>query len=86
MMEIIRGSKNIVFLGFGSSLEDPHFATIFKWGAEIFKNTNQRHFKFCRTGESALSQLELDNRIAAVEYGSSYDDLAPFLECLRKHQ
>lgn len=82
MLNVIRGSKNIVYLCFGSSLEDPHFAAFFKYGAEIFKNTNARHFKFCRDIDIPLSQIEKDNRIARIEYGRDYKDLAPFLKTL----
>jgi len=83
MLRTIRGCKNVIYLCFGNSLEDPHFSSFFKWGAEFFSDTNSRNFKFCLNDTNALSKVEIDNRIVKVVYGEEYADLATFLAELK---
>src|SRR5271166_957185 len=76
----IFSSQTVLLVGFGSGLSDPNFGPLLKWAAEAFASSTYPHFLLCR--EKDLKSLELAYPIQPLDYGKTYDDLAPFLRSL----
>ena len=69
--------KTIVFVGCGSGLDDPNFGTLLKWAFDRQKKIPNRHCLLIRDGDTLNHNL-----LVRLRYGSSYEDLAPFLNSL----
>lgn len=73
--------KSLVYVGYGSGLDDPNFSHLIEWHRTKFNPSAVKHFRLCRAKD--LAQLEVEHRndhIVPVSYGENYDDLGPFLE------
>lgn len=84
MLQALRSLRTLLFVGCGDGLADPNFGAFLRWSREIFRTTEPRHFRLCRTGELVQVQAQHppEERIFAVPYGPEHDDLGPFLRSL----
>ena len=69
--------KTLLFVGCGSGLDDPNFGTVLKWAFDRHQNIPHRHCLLVRDGDTLNHKL-----LVRLRYGSSYEDLAPFLNSL----
>jgi SIR2-like domain len=69
--------KTLLFVGCGSGLDDPNFGTLLKWAFDRQKNIPNRHCLLIRDGD-----ILNHNLLVHLRYGSSYENLAPFLNSL----
>lgn len=76
--------KTLLFIGCGDGLSDPNFGALLQWSAETFGGSIYRHYCLCLEDERESLQKRLPPgvRLRYVDYGSSYDDLVPFLRSL----
>jgi hypothetical protein len=77
MLKAFLDDKTILFVGYGSGLEDPNFDGLLKWAAERQKNIPNTHCLLVRDGDSLVCKPLL-----RVKYGPNYHDLAPYLNKL----
>jgi len=72
--------KSIVYVGFGSGLGDPNFASLLEWHRRVFPQSSTTHYRLCRTDElDELRRLHANDHVVPVAYGDQHADLAPFL-------
>lgn len=76
--------KTLLFIGCGDGLSDPNFGALLRWSGETFSGSIDRHYCLCleHERESLQKRLPPGVRLFYVDYGSSYDDLVPFLRSL----
>jgi hypothetical protein len=75
----------LVFVGCGAGLADPNFAELRRWLAGVFAGSPYRHYRLGLQSELAelWSEHGLAERIVPLAYGTSHDELGPFLRSLR---
>jgi hypothetical protein len=77
-------AKSIIFVGFGSGLDDPNFSRLRLWIRNILANVTSRHYRLCLTSE--LEQLRNDHQadtfLRVLEFGANQDELAAYLRSL----
>lgn len=78
MLRALATMKTLLFIGFGSGLDDPNFGSLLKWRAEAFNTSPYRHYQLIRHGENAIPGAGL----SLLYYGSDYKDLEPFVKSL----
>jgi len=80
VQKLIALGRTIIFIGYGSGLEDPNFGTLLHWMADL-PQSGMQHFRLCRDGEEDRLRAEhaKDPRISVLPYGKDYRDLGPFL-------
>lgn len=85
ILRTIRTTRTLLFIGFGAGLEDPNFGGFLRWTREIFSGSDYRHYRLCRDQElpDLIGKHSPEERLLALAYGSSHQDLAPFLGDLR---
>jgi hypothetical protein len=73
------------FVGFGSGLSDPNIGALLKWSRNVFSGSEYRQFRLARTSEVAELQRQhsAEERLFVLDYGDSYDDLAPYIARLK---
>ena len=69
--------KVLLFVGCGSGLDDPNFGTLLKWAFDRQQNIPHRHCLLVRNEDTLKHKF-----LVRLEYGSSYENLAPFLKSL----
>lgn len=75
--------KSLVYVGFGSGLDDPNFASLLEWHRTTFSQSGITHFRLCRSSDlESLRAAHKSDNIEPIVYGDGYDDLAGFLESL----
>lgn len=74
----------MVFIGCGSTFDDPNFSQFIPAATAILKDTTMSHFVLCRTSE-VESWKGKAAWLHPIAYGDKYEDLAPFLEGLAKY-
>jgi hypothetical protein len=75
--------KTLLFIGFGSGLQDPNFGALLKWGAAMLAAAPNRSFHLCRDVDRLSVQAQHEgSQIYALAYGD-YADLAGYLAGLR---
>lgn len=84
VLSTLRMQQVLVFVGHGAGLTDPNWGSFLRWSEAVHAGSETRHFRLVREGERDQVQAEhpREQRIFAVPYGASYDDLAPFLRGL----
>ena len=73
--------RTLVFLGYGSGLEDPNFGSLLVWMANL-PQSGLVHFRLCRNSEEERLRTDhaRDTRVSVLPYGSEHGDLGPFLK------
>ncbi|MGA4777991.1 SIR2 family protein [Cellulosimicrobium sp. AB352] len=75
--------KSLVYIGFGSGLDDPNFGQLLRWHRETFTVSGLHHYRLCRESEVAeLVQVHAGDNIVTVPYGNEYEELPDFLTAL----
>lgn len=75
--------KTLLFVGFGSGLQDPNFGALLEWAAQVFATSMFPSFQLCLDADRLQVQSQhAGRRIVALPYGSQHDDLCPFLQGL----
>lgn len=73
--------KSLVYVGFGSGLDDPNFGHLIAWHRDRFIPSAVDHFRLCRTSElPELRAQHANDQIFPVAYGDDYDELPEFLK------
>lgn len=80
VQKLIAFGHTIVFLGYGSGLDDPNFGALLRWMTDL-PQSGLLHFRLCRDGEEERLRTghAKDPRISVVPYGAEYSDLGAFL-------
>lgn len=76
IQKLIALGRTIVFLGYGSGLEDPNFGSLLVWMANL-PQSGLVHFRLCRNSEEERLRTDhaQDTRISVLPYGNQYGDL-----------
>jgi tetratricopeptide (TPR) repeat protein len=84
MLQAMRATKTLLFVGCGAGLQDPNFGALLKWTRGVFAGSEYRHYRLARESEvAALQKLHpAEERIFVLPYGKDFGDLAPFLRTL----
>jgi SIR2-like domain len=69
--------KTLLFVGCGSGLDDPNFSALLKWAFDRQQNIPHWHCLLVRDGDTLNHKF-----LVRLRYGSSYQNLAPFLNAL----
>jgi hypothetical protein len=87
ILQGIRSSGTLIFVGFGAGLGDPNLKTLRAWARKAFSDSPYRHYRLCLQSELAKVRAEHtpEERIFALPYGNTYSDLPAFLEWLGTH-
>ena len=81
ILQAIRATKTLLFVGFGAGLKDPNFSALMAWAKEAYADSEYRHYRLCLSSE--VKEVDApDDHIRAVTYGDKHDDLPAFLESL----
>lgn len=73
--------KSLVYVGFGSGLEDPNFSKLIEWHRSKFIPSAVDHFRLCRNSDlESLRAEHANDHIIPVAYGAEYSDLEEFLK------
>lgn len=72
--------KTLVYIGYGSGLEDPNFSDLLRWQREIFSPTSRRHYRLCLESDvETLARVHTPDNIGIESYGATHEMLAGFL-------
>lgn len=72
--------KALVYIGYGSGLEDPNFSKLLEWQRQTFGGTSHHHYRLCLSSElAALAKVHADDNIIVEAYGASHDMLPTYL-------
>jgi hypothetical protein len=76
--------RTLLFIGCGSTFEDPNFSQLIKWAKEAVADVEPRHYVLCRTSEigSLQNMLRSAPWLQPLAYGENFSDLIPFLRSL----
>ena len=77
---------SLLFIGCGDGLDDPNFSALREWLGRVFAHAEHRHFRLALDGDAAALSAQHHrpgDRIVVVPYGTSHDELVPFLRRLR---
>jgi hypothetical protein len=77
-------SNSIVFIGFGSGLDDPNFSRFRLWIRDVLSNVSNRHYRLCRNDEipQLVNDHKADSSLRVVPFGAHHDELAMYLRSL----
>lgn len=83
LQRAVASLKSIVFVGFGSGLEDPNFGALFDWLRASYIDSTHRHFRLCRDSEvQSLEATHANDNLVPISYGADHSDLVSFLSDL----
>ncbi len=84
ILQALRATRSLLFIGFGAGLTDPNFSALLRWARDAFSMSEYRHYRLVRSSEVAAVQADYEpsDRIFVLPYGDNYEDLPPFLERL----
>ncbi len=83
MLRSVAAMKSIIFIGFGSGLNDPSFRRLLPWLGTVFGDSIL-HYRLAL--QHQVSEFEFEHRehpVNVVSYGESHDQLVSFLSQLR---
>ena len=73
----------LVFVGFGSGLDDPNFGPLLDWFGNALADVETPHFLLLREPDVAPAQAHFQARgIQPISYGPEHSNLTPFLQSL----
>ena len=77
----VASQYSLLFVGLGAGLEDPNFARLRSYLADVLGQAGQEHFRLVHADEDdpATRDELFGEKITQVSYGASPADLAPFL-------
>lgn len=80
----LRMTRTFVFVGAGAGLADPNMGSFLRWTAQVFAGCEYEHYRLVRAEEREAMQAAHPEgqRIRALSYGRTHDELAPFLRSL----
>ncbi|MEM6272883.1 MAG: SIR2 family protein, partial [Bacteroidota bacterium] len=84
LLRALGSLKSIIYIGCGEGLKDPNFGAFRKWAANLFEDSELRHYRLCRAGElEALRQVHAaGERVSLVPFGDEHGDLPGFIASL----
>lgn len=83
LLKSVLAARRLVYIGYGSGLDDPTFGRLLEWHRNTFSGTSLKHFRLCRESELAdLERLHADDTIVPISYGNDYGDLPKFVNNL----
>ena len=84
LLQSVAFYNSIVFIGFGSGLDDPNFSRLRLWIRDVLRNVTNRHYRLCRTDEvqQLVNDHKEDSFLRVLPYGADQDDLALYLHSL----
>jgi len=76
--------KTLLFVGYGTGLQDPNFSALLRWARRVFPDSEYRHFRLAREADvrDLQDQHSAEERLAVLSYGRNFEDLVPFLRAL----
>ncbi len=75
--------KSMVFVGFGTGLEDRNIGPLFEWMSDVLPERPAAHFRLVTEKEwNSLPAPDLSKRLIAFPYGATHADLPAFLRRL----
>jgi hypothetical protein len=77
LLETYLGRNTILFVGYGSGLEDPNFKALLRWASSRAENTPNHHYLLARDGDNLRY-----NPLITLRYGPNYESLVPYLNAL----
>ena len=74
----------LLFVGCGDTVLDPNFTRLIEWAKDALADVAPRHYLLCREADVADFQEKLRAApwLQPLSYGSTYNELAPFLQSL----
>jgi hypothetical protein len=84
VLQLFTLGRTLLFVGCGSTFQDPNFSRLIEWGREALKDSTARHFVLCREDEKATF-VELQKTapwLYPIVFGAKHEDLLPFLRSL----
>jgi Ca-activated chloride channel homolog len=83
MQRALSVTKTMLLVGFGAGLDDPNFEALRTWMREVWGEAGFRHYRLCLESElPALDKQHDDEQIYPLPYGTSHQQLAPYLNSL----
>lgn len=80
LQSVVYTSQHVLFVGFGSGLEDPNFGKLLEWA----KSTGAEHPHYRLVSKADEYKNAPDVNIRNIVYGDKYADLVTFIEQLVK--
>ena len=79
VQKVLAATSDLVFLGCGSTMEDPNLGALLEWVAQ--DRSGRQHFRLCLDSEIGpiRAAAARGSRIAAIPYGPSHGDLPGFV-------
>ena len=79
-------TRTLLFVGFGTGLDDPNFSALADWAAGALQGSAYRRFRLVKDDEVAAAQASRrrDPRMFTLGYGPSHGDLPRFLRSLAR--
>ncbi|WP_176459527.1 SIR2 family NAD-dependent protein deacylase [Rhodococcus sp. OK302] len=84
LQQALSATKSIIYIGFGSGLDDPNFSKLLEWHLKTFPASEIEHYRLCRQNEvSELRKVHVNSNIETISYGEQYDDFPNFIAGLQ---
>ena len=85
LLQAIRFTRTVVYIGFGAGLDDLNFGGFLRWTGEVFAESQFPHFRLCLESERESTRLQhpANQRIEPIAYGGTHAELPEFLRSLR---
>lgn len=77
LLKTYLGHNTILFIGYGSGLEDPNFDALLKWASNRDRNIPHHHYLLVRDRDNHRY-----DPLITLKYGQSYEGLTPYLHRL----
>lgn len=80
LQRAVSSLKSIIYVGFGSGLEDPNFSRLIEWHRSTFLPSAVDHFRLCRASEvEELTARHTNDHIRPISYGDTFGELPQFI-------
>jgi hypothetical protein len=76
--------RTLLFVGCGSTFEDPNFSQLIQWARDAISDVSPRHYVLCCSSELVRFQSKLEDApwLQPLSYGDTHSSLTPFLQSL----
>ena len=83
-LRAIAFTRSLIFVGFGSGLEDPNFHSLRLWMREVLAESEYRHFRLVRSRDLEVARAlhSIEERIVPIAFGDEHSELPAFLRTL----